>query len=68
MPWTIDDLPEDRFVAGWRFLVGEAPAAMLDDRRSMIALLVETCPVLAFPVRHIACSAETDPRRKRHDP
>ena len=45
MPLTIDDLSEDRFLAGWRSLVGEAPAAMLDDRRAMIALLVETCPI-----------------------
>ncbi len=51
MTWTIDELPEDRFLAGWRSVVGEAPAAMLDDRRAMIALLVETSPVLALTAR-----------------
>lgn len=31
----------ERFVAGWTKIVGEPPAALLDDRRAMIVLLVQ---------------------------
>lgn len=42
---TIDDLSPESFVAGWRQVVGEAPAAVLEDRRAMLLLLVESLPL-----------------------
>ncbi|GJE69881.1 hypothetical protein [Methylorubrum podarium] len=37
-------LPVTTFVAGWRALVGEPPAVMLENRSEMIRLLVESSP------------------------
>lgn len=34
-------ISRERFVAGWTKIVGEPPAAMLDDRRAMIVMLVQ---------------------------
>ena len=45
----LDDLPLDAFIARWRGLVGEPPAAMLACRAEMIRVLVESVPV-AVPV------------------
>jgi len=35
-------LPLATFVAGWRAIVGEPPAVMLENRSEMIRLLVES--------------------------
>lgn len=38
------------FIARWRWIVGEPPAAMLQDRSAMIALLVESTDIVPLPV------------------
>jgi hypothetical protein len=40
----IENLPSKIFVEQWRRLVGEPPAVMLESRRLMLALLVESVP------------------------
>lgn len=42
---SIAALSRETFVERWRVLVGEPPAAMLECRREMLALLVESVPV-----------------------
>ncbi|GLS71736.1 hypothetical protein [Methylobacterium tardum] len=42
----LDGLPQPEFVAAWKALVGEPPAAMLDSRSDMIRLLVESIPIV----------------------
>jgi hypothetical protein len=43
---SLNEISTDQFVSAWRMLVGEPPAAMLDDRRKMIEILVESVPTL----------------------
>lgn len=38
-------LPHAEFVEGWRRIVGEPPAVMLDSRSEMIKLLLESVPI-----------------------
>lgn len=51
-------LSRAEFVARWRSIVGEPPAIMLDCRREMIRLLVESAslaspdPAIATPARN----------------
>ena len=46
----VAQLSMDRFVDGWAALTGSRPAAMLDDRRAMIAMLVQDAAILpVFP-------------------
>ena len=42
---TLTQMPKPEFIAGWKALVGEPPAAMLEDRSEMIRVLVESTPV-----------------------
>ena len=37
------------FVKGWTKMVGEPPAALLDDRSAMIDMLVETAEIAPLP-------------------
>ena len=52
----LDDLPIDTFVAGWRGIVGEPPAAMLACRAEMIRILVQSVsvavPTISAPQTH----------------
>jgi hypothetical protein len=42
-------LTNDAFVRNWTRLFGEPPAALLDDRREMLKIAIETMPVLRNP-------------------
>jgi hypothetical protein len=44
-------ISDAEFISGWQRIVGEPPAAMLDDRREMIALLVDSVGVAGWPLR-----------------
>ena len=39
------------FVKGWTRIVGEPPAALLEDRSAMIEMLVETAAIAPVPWR-----------------
>ena len=41
----MDELSTEIFADRWKKIVGEPPAAMLDSRRQMLMLLVESLPV-----------------------
>lgn len=41
---SIDSLSYNSFIEQWKRLVGEPPAAMLESRSLMLALLVESVP------------------------
>ncbi len=43
-------LPDKVFVRNWTSLFGEPPAALLEDRREMLDIVVETTPALTYPV------------------
>lgn len=40
----LDALSDEQFISGWRRIVGEPPAILLEDRREMIAHLVRSIP------------------------
>ncbi|MCJ2125864.1 hypothetical protein [Methylobacterium sp. J-077] len=42
---TLTQMSHPEFIAGWKALVGEPPAAMLEDRSKMIRVLVESTPI-----------------------
>ena len=42
---TLDAMPEGEFVKGWKAIVGEPPAIMLDSRTDMVRVLVESVPI-----------------------
>lgn len=42
---TLTQMSRSEFVAGWKALVGEPPATILEDRSEMIRVLVESAPV-----------------------
>ncbi|MCJ2092086.1 MULTISPECIES: hypothetical protein [unclassified Methylobacterium] len=42
---TLTQMSHPEFIAGWKALVGEPPAAMLEDRSEMIRVLVESTPI-----------------------
>lgn len=44
-PNIIDELSAETFAQRWKELVGELPAVMLESRRQMLLLLVESLPV-----------------------
>jgi hypothetical protein len=44
-PNIIDELSAQIFAERWKELVGELPAAMFENRRQMLMLLVESLPV-----------------------
>lgn len=54
-------MPLADFLARWRLLTGELPAAMLDNRSEMLALLVESVP--PAPPSH---TQTTNPANGRH--
>ena len=39
-------MPEAEFLAAWKALVGEPPAAMLESRSEMIRVLVDSSPTV----------------------
>jgi hypothetical protein len=43
-------LTNDAFIRNWTCLFGEPPAALLDDRREMLNIVVRTVPVLSYPL------------------
>ncbi|MBM0205639.1 hypothetical protein JNW90_23485 [Micromonospora sp. STR1s_5] len=53
-------LADSVFVRNWAGLFGEPPAALLDDRREMLDILVETVPVLTYPVESRPISRSPD--------
>ena len=68
MAETIDHLSLDltqmsevRFVDGWAALTGSRPAAMLDDRRAMIAMLVQDAAILPMFPQHRAVLLASGP-------
>jgi len=44
-PDALDAMPEGEFVKGWKAIVGEPPAVMLDSRADMVRVLVESVPI-----------------------
>ena len=44
-PDAIDTMEEGEFVKGWKAIVGEPPAIMLDSRTDMVKVLVQSVPV-----------------------
>jgi hypothetical protein len=42
---SLTRMPQPEFIAGWKALVGEPPATMLEDRAEMIRVLVESTPI-----------------------
>ncbi len=48
---ALDSLSDEQFAARWLALVGEPPSILLEDRRVMIDILVQT----AEPVPSLAC-------------
>ena len=44
-PDAIDTMAEGEFVKGWKAIVGEPPAIMLDSHADMVKVLVESVPV-----------------------
>ena len=45
---TLASMPVHTFVAAWRTITGEPPAAMLSSRGAIIALLVTSIPMAPF--------------------
>lgn len=41
----LTQMSRSEFVAGWKALVGEPPATMLEDRSEMIRVLLESAPI-----------------------
>jgi hypothetical protein len=41
---SLTQMPRPEFIRRWKALVGEPPAAMLDDQSQMIRVLVESTP------------------------
>jgi hypothetical protein len=60
----IGAITDAEFITGWRRIVGEPPAAMLDDRREMIALLVASVAAARWPLRP-ATEASRDQSARR---
>lgn len=52
---ALTHIPRAAFVAGWRALVGEPPATMLESRSEMIRILVNSIPV-AQPAEVSMCA------------
>lgn len=46
------------FVKGWTEMVGEPPAALLEDRRAMIEMLVQTAGIALAPWEEKACTGQ----------
>ena len=44
---TLTQMSRSEFIAGWKALVGEPPAMMLEDRSEMIRVLLESTPIAA---------------------
>ena len=44
-PDTLEAMPQGEFVRGWKAIVGEPPAIMLDSRTDMVRVLVESVPI-----------------------
>ncbi|MGU3329372.1 hypothetical protein ACLBXB_20775 [Methylobacterium mesophilicum] len=42
---TLTQMSQPEFIAGWKALVGEPPATMLEDRSEMIRVLVESVSI-----------------------
>jgi hypothetical protein len=49
-------LSDRLFVRNWVRLFGEPPAVLLDNRREMLDIVVETAPVLTYPVERRSSS------------
>ena len=65
---SLAQISQSEFIAGWKALVGEPPAAMLDSRSEMIRVLVESTPLVppADPREAPEPPAEADPADDRH--
>lgn len=63
-PANLALLTNEEFVAQWRVLVGEPPAAMLPDRAEMIRLLVGSVTP-AQPPSNLHWPSEPNPRDLR---
>jgi hypothetical protein len=50
VPSPLARLTDTVFVRNWTRLFGEPPAALLEDRREMLDIVVGTVPVLKYPV------------------
>lgn len=61
---SINVLSEEEFVDRWRDLVGEPPAAMLESRHQMLALLVESVPVESLEFQASLLNKATGPSGK----
>lgn len=46
---SMEEIPQTLFVSRWKSLVGEPPAVLLENRRTMLALLVESVPAANMP-------------------
>lgn len=55
---TLTQMPQPEFIAGWKALVGEPPATMLEDRSEMIRVLVESTPIA--PLEGVDVAADGD--------
>ncbi|MCJ2124482.1 hypothetical protein [Methylobacterium sp. J-077] len=55
---TLTQMPQPEFIAGWKALVGEPPATMLEDRSEMIRVLVESAPIA--PLEGVDVAVEGD--------
>ena len=61
----LEELSQERFLWGWRQIVGEPPAVMLESRREMIALLVESAPVAEDGLHRAGGESENARLRER---
>ena len=55
---SLAQMPGPRFIAGWKAMVGEPPATMLEDRSEMIRVLAESTPIV--PLEGMDVSVEGD--------
>jgi hypothetical protein len=57
---TLTHIPRAEFVAAWKALVGEPPAAMLESQSEMIRVLVDSTSVAQPAGVGICAEDETD--------
>jgi hypothetical protein len=55
---SLTRMPRPEFIAGWKALVGEPPATMLEDRSAMIRVLVES--TLIAPLGGVAAGGDQE--------
>jgi hypothetical protein len=56
------------FVRNWTRLFGEPPAALLEDRREMLQIVVGTVPVLEYPVERRPAADRNRAEQRRQPP